>query len=91
MYTIGFFGIVLMSLMGAIIYAQESEELWLTKTLRVEFQDSTNLGSYSGCYDIDEDAIGRLEGNKRNVYRISGGSTRNAAKFGYCKADRRVS
>ena len=87
MYTVGFFGIVLMSLMGAIIYAQESEKLWLTETLRVEFQDS-DLKSYSGCYDIDEDAMGRSEGNIRKVYKMSGESTHNA-KFGYCKENRR--
>jgi len=83
MYTIGIFGLVLMSLLAAIIFAQENQELWLTKTLRVEFQDS-HLKSYSGCYNIDEDAMGR-----RNVYKISGESTDDTAKFGYCKADRR--
>ena len=76
-----------MSLMGLIIYAQESKKLWLTHTLRVEFHDS-DLISYNGCYGLDDEAIGRLEGYKRNVYEMSEESTHNA-RFGYCKADRR--
>jgi hypothetical protein len=89
-YTIVFLGLVLLTLIGAIIYAQESKNIWLTKTLRVEFQDSTGLQSYSGCYEIDESAIGRLEGSKRNVYAMIG-ENKDRTKFGYCKDERRVS
>ena len=43
-----FFLVVLASVFGF----QDSEEVWVTKLLRVQFQDSTGLNEYSGCFNM---------------------------------------
>ena len=87
-WTVGLFTTILFLIIGLIVYAQENKDMWATQILRVEFQDETGLQKYSGCYGMDEDAIGRREGHMRKVYK---GIEENdgSASFGYCIKKRR--
>jgi len=67
----------------AVIYCQENSEFWVTNIVRVQFQESTGLRDYSGCYEIDQNVIN----NKRRNYN---GYEHNPKKgvIGYCKDER---
>mmetsp|Transcript_13568 Transcript_13568/g.38164 ORF Transcript_13568/g.38164 Transcript_13568/m.38164 type:complete len:1360 (-) Transcript_13568:377-4456(-) len=78
----------LLGMLAAIIYGQESKNVWLTKVLRVEFQDES-LRAYSGCYSIDETASLRRGGYKRMMYTSDKKSSDKAQHFGYCVDDHR--
>jgi Leucine-rich repeat (LRR) protein len=76
--------LILLVLICCVAIYQESSSKWITTTFRVQFQESTGLESYSGCYHIDvNDKI-----NKRYIYK-SDSNNSNAAKFGFCLAKRR--
>jgi len=74
----------LMIVLGSAIYGQLNNEVWVTQTMRVQFQDSTNLQLYSGCYDIDP----LVTHTQRRCYTSF---DENAAQgnIGYCKSKRR--
>ena len=86
-FTVFLFATILFSIIGAIIYAQENGDKWITRTLRVELQEGTGLEAFSGCYEIDENAMGWREGKKRKVYK-SIGENSGSAFFGYCIKER---
>lgn len=50
-YTVGVSAVLLLVLLILVTYFQISEDHWVTKTFRVEFQESTGLKSYTGCYN----------------------------------------
>jgi len=76
-------GIVLVAAATAISIWQESENFWVTQTLRVQFQDSTGLQPYSGCYLLDPN----IRHNKRKNYNSYEDNPAPAA-IGYCKEKR---
>jgi len=86
-FTVCLFALILSSAIGAIIYTQERGDKWITRTLRIELQDGTDLEEFSGCYEIDENALGRREGKKRKVYKSIGENSGDAL-FGYCIEER---
>ncbi len=71
--------IMLLCLMCGIMAYQESHNKWITQTFRVQFQDNTGFGSYSGCYHLDPSQ----KINKRFIY-TSNQNNMNQSKFGYC-------
>jgi hypothetical protein len=82
-------GIILIACLCYIIIIQESNDHWVTKIFRVQFQDKEQqLHVYNGCYEKDEDDIGRKDGHGRKFYE---GFENNSvsAQFGYCIGDRR--
>jgi hypothetical protein len=82
-------GVILLSLICFMIILQESNNHWVTKIFRVQFQDKEQgLQAYNGCYQKNEDAINRYEGFRRKSYE-SFGYNSESAKFGYCIDDRR--
>ncbi|VEU35645.1 unnamed protein product [Pseudo-nitzschia multistriata] len=68
---------------GAVIFGQESTHFWVTKTMRVQFKESTGLHKYSGCYGM----VKGVNYYKRRNYL---GFTENLAPgaIGYCKQHR---
>ncbi|OEU06031.1 L domain-like protein [Fragilariopsis cylindrus CCMP1102] len=82
-------GVILFSMICFMIFLQESNNHWVTKIFRVQFQDEEQgLQVYNGCYQKNEDAINRYEGFRRKLYE-SFGYNSESAKFGYCIDDRR--
>ncbi|OEU11409.1 hypothetical protein FRACYDRAFT_245926 [Fragilariopsis cylindrus CCMP1102] len=76
-------GVILMACLCSVIFLQESNEFWVTKIYRVQFQDKEQgLQMYNGCYEKNEDVIGG-----RKVYE---GHINNSesAHFEYCTDER---
>jgi len=63
---------------------QEHSSIWVTKILRVQFEESTGLQSYSGCYKIDHRGI---EHSKRKNYN-GFSANEEVGVFAYCKDER---
>lgn len=61
---------------------QQSSEIWLTKTLRVQFKDDPLRGVYNGCYN----ETSRVS---KRVLFDSFEKNEEAAKFGYCQKDKK--
>ncbi|VEU41669.1 unnamed protein product [Pseudo-nitzschia multistriata] len=78
--TLATCGVLFLGTMIAIMCAQDNDDVWLTKVLRIEFQDP-ELHPYSGCYEIDATSI--HDTFKRKVYRSSDDSL-DDVNFGYC-------
>eukprot|EP00536_Pseudo-nitzschia_multiseries_P014182 jgi/Psemu1/37772/gm1.37772_g len=76
---------MLFGLFCFIAFSQESSEVWVTKTVKVTFEDSTDLGSYSGCYEMVSDSVY----SKRHSYNLNLSTPSGEARFGYCIDDRR--
>mmetsp|Transcript_7253 Transcript_7253/g.21017 ORF Transcript_7253/g.21017 Transcript_7253/m.21017 type:complete len:389 (+) Transcript_7253:200-1366(+) len=71
-----------------VVHRQNSLDYWLTRTLRVQFEDDTNLEPYSGCYSIDTNfVVGRIR-EKRVQYQ-SFDANPGSARFGYCQERRK--
>ena len=75
---------VLFVMLSYIGFSQESNTHWITNTLKVEFEDTTELQLFNGCYDIDV----AVSYSKRYNYIYSNDDT-NQIQFGYCKKSRR--
>ena len=84
-YLITVVPIAILLTLAVILLAvwQESNNYWVSQTIRVQFDDSTGLEYYSGCYDLDVD----VTHNKRKNYN-SFHENNNSAIFGYCKENR---
>jgi hypothetical protein len=74
-------GIIMFSGLTFIITMQCNLH-WTTKMLRVEFQTSTGLQLYSGCYERDPS----VAYNQRYNYKSSSNNNKKGF-FGYCKND----
>jgi hypothetical protein len=82
-------GVILLSMVCFMIILQENNNVWITKTFRVQFQDKEQgLQVYNGCYEKNEIVIGSKHGFKRKLYKSSEYNSKSA-KFGYCIDDRR--
>jgi hypothetical protein len=81
-FTVIPISIVLIACVITIGYYQETDSQWVTQILRVQFQESTGLQLYSGCYEVSEYAH-----NKRKNYDSFIGNPLNGT-FGYCKDKR---
>eukprot|EP00531_Pseudo-nitzschia_arenysensis_P000398 CAMPEP_0116156516 /NCGR_PEP_ID=MMETSP0329-20121206/22873_1 /TAXON_ID=697910 /ORGANISM="Pseudo-nitzschia arenysensis, Strain B593" /LENGTH=1018 /DNA_ID=CAMNT_0003653603 /DNA_START=73 /DNA_END=3129 /DNA_ORIENTATION=- len=68
--------------MLALTISQQSSEIWLTKTLRVQFKDDPLRGVYNGCYNET------MRVSKRVLFE-SFEKNEEAAKFGYCQVDKK--
>ena len=73
----------LLLILTFIIYRQENNNFWVTRTMRVQFQDSTGLQSYSGCYEFDP----VVNHHKRKNYNGFEDNPENGM-IGYCKKSR---
>lgn len=80
-YVVGILptALLLLTMIGGIVYCQETDKLWITRTFRVQFQEDSGLEAYSGCYHLDEGH--RI--SKRHIYK-SDDRNKNVSKFGYC-------
>eukprot|EP00536_Pseudo-nitzschia_multiseries_P018273 jgi/Psemu1/248640/estExt_Genewise1.C_23270002 len=79
---------MLLGLICFVAFAQEGSEVWVTKILKIKFEDdySHDLDSYSGCYNIVNDSVySKRYSYNLNLSKTSGGE----ARLGYCKDDRR--
>ena len=77
---------ILFVLLGLTTYCQISTKFWVTKILRVQFTDNTNLEMFSGCYVINQDLARNQRKVKRKFYH-SHEANPESAKFGYCDDD----
>jgi len=84
MLTVVPIGLMLLCLVIAMMTGQSNNDLWVTKTLRVQFQESTGLESYSGCFEMDPD----LSFYKRKNYN-SYHENPDQGTIGYCKEERK--
>eukprot|EP00536_Pseudo-nitzschia_multiseries_P015521 jgi/Psemu1/292053/fgenesh1_pg.903_\ len=76
---------VLLGLMCFVAFSQESSEVWVTKAVKVTFDASTDLDSYSGCYEMVSDSVY----SKRYSYGLNLSTPSGEARLGYCKDERR--
>lgn len=78
---------VFFTVMIVVMVAQERNDIWSTKELRVRFHDETGIEEYSGCFQTNSDSG---YSSKRHTYhRFEGkGHTPTAATIGYCEENR---
>ncbi|VEU37288.1 unnamed protein product, partial [Pseudo-nitzschia multistriata] len=89
LFAVGVSGVILLSMAGAVIHAQDSKKTWMTQIFRVEFGDE-KLQDYSGCYELDEKATISNNGYNRNIYqKVQKDSLDIFHQFGYCIEERR--
>ena len=68
-----------------VIYSQESDKIWITRVIQVEFGDSEDLRPYRGCYDIDSDLVY----SRRYSYKMLNDNIEDVQiQFGYCEKNR---
>ena len=75
--------VFLMTSLLVISNMQESTEIWLTSSLRVQFKDDPLREQYNGCYHETGMRV-----NKRNVFeshQSSSNTDQAMARFGYCQ------
>jgi len=53
-WTVFITGVTLIGLTVCIFIAQNNNNTWTTRTVRVQFQEGTGLLGYNGCYKINE-------------------------------------
>ena len=89
-YTVIPIAFVLLACITTVAIRQDSKHSWITKTLRVQFDSDSPYDIYSGCYYMNNDIE---KHDKRYIYEGNGynrnGYNVDAAKFGYCKENRK--
>jgi len=75
--------LILFGVMILVLLAQGSNRLWVTKILRVQFQDQS-LNAYSGCFELNKSKKNWFH---RRVYDSVDDGTTNTS-FGYCRDER---
>ncbi len=72
--------------MTVVMVAQERNDIWSTKELRVRFHDETGIEEYSGCFKTDPSGYS----SKRHIYNrfIEDGTNSTTATIGYCEESR---
>lgn len=85
-YTILPIAIVLIILAASIAIGQNSDHVWLTQRLRVQFEDGSLFEDYSGCYKLDSQSSSWFR--KRENYISLEANAQNAT-FGYCEENRK--
>lgn len=83
--VVGLTSMILFGLIIFVISAQKSNDIWVTQTLRVQFQESTGLDEYNGCFRLNHDRSS-IFFSRRSYNSIGIGSTNSS--FGYCRSDR---
>jgi hypothetical protein len=82
-------GVVLIAFLCGIFFLQGSNDHWVTKIFRVQFQDKEQgLQVYNGCYEKNEVDIGRKDENGRKLYKDFEYNS-ESAQFGFCIDDHR--
>jgi len=87
-WTILPIALILLSLVSTVTYGQTSTKFWLTKRLRVQFEDGTDFEPFSGCYMLNPDSVRHRLADPRVVYD-SFYENPISAKFGYCRDQRK--
>mmetsp|Transcript_63806 Transcript_63806/g.71312 ORF Transcript_63806/g.71312 Transcript_63806/m.71312 type:complete len:1086 (-) Transcript_63806:338-3595(-) len=80
--------ILLLSAVSGVAFYQNISSAWRTQSLRVQFDEGTGLGSYSGCYHLDVDEKGdatKVDDNGKRLLYASDLQNEVQAKIGYCK------
>jgi len=91
-FTVIPISVMLFFILGWIVYSQESYNTWVTRMVRIQFQGSTGLQSYSGCYEL---AVGVQHKKRKSYNRYVDMDAPNApeevpdsAAIGYCRDKR---
>lgn len=82
--AVGSVAAIMLTLLSIESYIQESPKYWRTDTLRVQFNDGTDIEKHSGCYMMNI----HIENSKRDVY-FSDENNNNVGSFSYCRNTRR--
>ena len=77
---------LLIILLSAIAIGQDSDNVWLTQILRVQFQDGSVFEDYSGCYGLDFKTMSRSRKRENYVSLYDNGES---TRFGYCQDTRK--
>ncbi len=77
---------VLVILLSSIAFGQDSDNIWLTQIMRVQFKDGSLFEDFSGCYQLDTNSTSRTR--KRENY-VSLHNNAQRATFGYCQTNRK--
>jgi len=82
------FAASLLVMLTVVAVRQDSPDHWWTTRLRVQFEDGTNMESYSGCYDMVRNTTETRFETKRITYS-SFHANPAAARFAYCRDKRK--
>jgi cell division protein FtsB len=82
--VVGIISVLFSAMLISLFVAQESNNLWLTRTMRVQFQEGTGLKEYSGCYEIND----KSSFFQRHTYNSLDLGISTASSFGYCRENR---
>lgn len=80
--VVGVIAVIFFAMLTFVIIAQESNNLWVTRSFRVQLQDDT-LTEYSGCFEINDRWI-HFQRHTYNSFEKGIGNT----SFGYCREER---
>jgi len=88
MIVSGLISLILFGTMIFVIIAQNSNKLWVTKTLRVQFQEETGLNEYSGCFEINTNKNSIFYSRRSYNSLYPGIISNSSTSFGYCRSNR---
>ena len=77
--------VFLIAVLAFIFVAQNSNSVWVTSILRVQFQEETGLNQYSGCFEMDKNSES-IHFSRRTYNSFDTGPL--STSFGYCREDR---
>jgi len=79
-FVLGMISVIVFGLVIFVVVCQESNNIWATQTLRVEFPEGSGLDQYSGCFEINHYDVSF---SQRRTYNSLGQGI-NDASFGFC-------
>jgi hypothetical protein len=85
--VVGFMSLLLFGMLFFVIGGQISNQYWVTRILRVQFQDETGLREYSGCFELNNKPNSTSFSRRSYNSNSSIKGPRNSS-FGYCREDR---
>eukprot|EP00531_Pseudo-nitzschia_arenysensis_P016925 CAMPEP_0116121006 /NCGR_PEP_ID=MMETSP0329-20121206/3473_1 /TAXON_ID=697910 /ORGANISM="Pseudo-nitzschia arenysensis, Strain B593" /LENGTH=1333 /DNA_ID=CAMNT_0003614803 /DNA_START=191 /DNA_END=4192 /DNA_ORIENTATION=+ len=85
LYVSCFLYLIAFGMMAFVFASQDSTKVWVTGTLRVQFQEETGLDSYSGCFEMNTDPSS-IQFSRRTYHSVEGVASN--ASFGYCRKER---
>ena len=86
-WVAGLVYVFLIAVLALIFVAQNSNSVWVTEFLRVQFQEETGLNKYSGCFRMDKNSES-IHFSRRTYNNLDTDPLSTSTSFGYCREDR---
>jgi hypothetical protein len=83
--VVGCMSLIMFGMLVLVIGGQISNRIWVTRILRVQFQEETGLREYSGCFELNTNSNSMFYSRRRYNSLDNGPSN---SSFGYCREDR---